>query len=520
MPVMSVTPTPNVAGEGPPSAAGEPQPFEGRVQLRAGESLRGRAARGTIINAAFQVGAAGLDLLRRLIVAAFLTASEFGLWGLLVAGLITLVWLKQIGVNDKYIQQAEDDQETAFQKAFTLELLYTLGFYVLIAGALPGYALLIGQPEIIIPGFVLSLAVLATALQTPNWIWLRRMEYLRHRMLVIVDPVVTFLVTVPLAVAGLGYWSLIIGAVTGAGAGALAAVWASPYRLAIRFDRGTLREYFGFSWPLLVVSGSSLVIVQLSLIVGEAVFGLAGVGIIGLSGAITSYGDRVNGLVTRTIYPAVCAVRDRRELLFESFVKSNRLGLMWAVPFGVGLTLFARDLVEFALGQQWLGAIAVLQAFGLIMAANQVAFNWSAFMRATNDTRPLAVSGVAAMATFVAVGVPLMFGLGIDGYVSAMIAVTAVQLAARTFYLKRLFAGFRLLTHMGRAAAPVVPAVGVVLGLRMLEGAGRGIGVVLAEVALYAAVTVAATIFFERRLLREIMGYLRRPRPAVASPAG
>ena len=34
-------------------------------------------------------------------------------------------------------------------------------------------------------------------------------------------------------------------------------------------------------------------------------------------------------------------------------MKSNRLALMWGVPFGVGLTLFAADLVEFGIGEEW-----------------------------------------------------------------------------------------------------------------------------------------------------------------------
>ena len=41
----------------------------------------------------------------------------------------------------------------------------------------------------------------------------------------------------------------------------------------------------------------------------------------------------------------MCAVADRTELLFETFVKSNRLALMWAMPSGLGLALFAPDLV-------------------------------------------------------------------------------------------------------------------------------------------------------------------------------
>src|SRR5687767_7088065 len=99
--------------------------FEGRFDL-GGQSLRTHTARGVMINSAFQVGLAGLGLLKRVAVAAFLTASEFGVWGLLLTTLITLAWLKQIGVGDKFIQQSEDDQVLAFQKAFTIELAYTL----------------------------------------------------------------------------------------------------------------------------------------------------------------------------------------------------------------------------------------------------------------------------------------------------------------------------------------------------------------------------------------------------------
>ena len=62
---------------------------------------------------------------------------------------------------------------------------------------------------------------------------------------------------------------------------------------------------------------------------GETELGLAGAGMIGLAGSIRAYGDRVDAIVTQTLYPAICAVKDRTDLLFEAFVKSNRLGLMW-----------------------------------------------------------------------------------------------------------------------------------------------------------------------------------------------
>ena len=54
--------------------------------------------------------------IRGFVVAALLTASDYGLWGVLVVLLSTLLWLKQAGVNEKYIQQQDHDQQLAFQR--------------------------------------------------------------------------------------------------------------------------------------------------------------------------------------------------------------------------------------------------------------------------------------------------------------------------------------------------------------------------------------------------------------------
>ena len=78
----------------------------------------------------------------------------------------------------------------------------------------------------------------------------------------------------------------------------------------------------------------------------------------------------------------ICAVKDRADLMQEAFLKSNRMGMLWATPTGLGIFLFAPDLVHFVIGSRWEEAIPVIQAFGLIAVFNQIAFNWTAFFRA------------------------------------------------------------------------------------------------------------------------------------------
>lgn len=483
---------------------------EGRLPEAVNQSgLRHHTARGVIINSAFQVGLAALNLLRRLVVAAFLTVAEFGIWGALLATLFLVVFLKDAGIGDKYVQQSEDDQELAFQKLFTIDLLLSGLTMGLAAIALPLFALAYGKSEIILPGLVLSLAVLGSSLQSPNIVYYRQMDFVRQRTLQAVDPCVAFVLTVGLAVAGAGYWSLVVGAVVGSFVGAAVALRMCPYRLGFHLPRGTAGEYFSFSWPLMLARGGGIAIGQTTLLISTRTLGLAAAGAIALATAISQFSRGVDTIVTQTLYPGICAVRERMDLLFEAFIKSNRLALMWGVPFGVGVALFAPDFVHFVVGDRWEPAIVVLQAFGLVAAMNQLGFNWAAFLRALGNTRPIAVLAVVNMAAFLAITTPALIVYGLPGFAAATIVAELVTLTARMHQLKRLFTQFRPIRHALRGAGPVVPGVALVATLRLLETGERSAGLALAEAVLYGLVTVGATVLAERSLVRELRGYLK-----------
>jgi O-antigen/teichoic acid export membrane protein len=487
-------------------------------------NLRVRAARGTLVNSAFQIGLAGVNLFKRVAVAAFLTREEFGIWGIILTILITLVWLKQVGIFDKYVQQSEADQELAFQKAFTLELVMSAGYFALCCVVLPVYALAYGHSDILLPGIILSSSVLLTALQTPAWIPYRELEYARQRVLTSVDPLVSAVAMIGLAAAGFGVWGVAVGAVIGSAAGAVVCVAASRYRLRLRFDRATARQYISFSWPLLGLGFTRLIVVQGTLLVASHAVGLAGVGAIGLATSVAAFTDRVDGIVSQTIYPAVCAVADRAERLAEVFVKSNRVALMWAMPFGVALLLFASDLVHFVLGDKWESAIGLFAAIGLMCALGQVAFNWTVFMRATNRTRPMFVAALVELCVFVVVSIPATLAYGLTGYAVGFGVATLAQIVVRTIYMRTLFRDFSAVRQLLRAIAPTVPATALVVAIRLLVPADRTATQAVAELTCFVVASLAFTYLFERRLITEILGYvtgrLSRGAPPANAAAG
>ncbi len=477
---------------------------------RGGESLRVTAARGTIVNAAFQIGLSGLNLVRRLGVAAFLTAEEYGIWGIIMGTLVTLSWLKSVGIGDKYIQQREADQERAYQRAFTLELGMSALYFVLAAIALPLYALAYGHTDIILPGLLLSVSVLIHAFQTPSWIAYRRLEYAKQRMLTSVDPVVSIVATLALGAAGFGYWGLVLGSLVGSVLGGIVCTSWSPYRMRLAYDRGTLKEYASFSGPLIALGMTNLLFVQGVLLVANHAVGLAAVGIIGLTNGISHFANRADQVVSQTIYPAVCRVADNIERLREVFIKSNRVALMWAMPFAAGLALFAGDFVRFVLGERWNDAVPLLAIVALGCGFGQIAFNWSVFMRALNRTRPLLTASLVNAVVFLAAAVPAMLLFGLNGYLAGTIVGITSQILVRRHYVRQILGDFSVVRQLARAVTPVLPGVAIVLLGRLLSDQPSTGPQVIAEIVVFVDVTAMCTYWYERSLVTEILGYLRR----------
>jgi O-antigen/teichoic acid export membrane protein len=481
-------------------------------------SLRRRTARGTVVNSVWLGALASLSVVRGVIAAALLGAADYGIYGLLAIVFGTLGALGAVGFDDKYIHQDHPDQKAAFEIAFTLQTILCCLFAAIGLIALPLFALLYDEPKILVPGIVLSLTWPLLALQTPIWVFYRRMDFLRQRILQSYELVVSFVVTVALAIAGLGYWSLVIGGVAGTAVGALVAVLNSPYRLRFRWEGGSVREYSSFSWPLWLGSLSGVLTGQVLITAAARALGAAAVGAIALSTTISGYTKRVDDIVTQTLYPAICAVKDRTDLLFESFSKSNRLALLWGFPAGIGLALFGADIIRHVFGEDWELAIPVIQVLGVTAAVDQIGFNWTAFARARGETRPLAVAAVAIAVVMIAAGVPLVLSEGLTGYAIALAAGTLAGMAVRMVYLTRLFPAFGILRHVSRAILPTVPAALLILAERAVTGGGGGAGRAVVEAIAYAAVVIAGTLVAERALLREAIGYLRRE-AAPATPA-
>ena len=290
---------------------------------------------------------------------------------------------------------------------------------------------------------------MAFALQAPQWVFFKRMEYVRLRTLQAIVPLGTVVVTVPLLLAGVGVWALVIGPFVGNLAAILAAWRASPY--ALRLRGGGFRRYLRFSWPVFVTSLVALLVLQGQIAVFGLRDGLVAAGFVTLAATLTRYADRADQILATTIYPAIVRVRERGEVLAELFEKANRLTLMWAFPFGAGFALFGADLIVFVLGDEWRGAIVLLGGMAVAVALQQVGYSWFAFYRARGESWPQAVESAVFGASFAVLAVPGALLWDSWGFVIGRVGLHAVR-ARRARRVRAAAAARRAAVRAGRCA--------------------------------------------------------------------
>ena len=516
---------PAAAADGPPDAAAPDRahaaaPGGPPDAATTSAGLRTALARGGVVNAVFLSGAEALVLLQGLLATALLGPRAIGLYGVVTTTAMTIVALRRVGIDEAFVQEAAADEEAEFQRAFTVELALGLAGAALIAALAPVLAALYGDGRLLPLTLAVAYLPVAFALQAPQWVFFKRMDYLRLRALQAIVPLGTVAVTLPLLLAGVGVWALVIGPACGNAAAVAAALRAAPYRLRLRPDRAAARRYLRFSWPVFVTSLTLLVVAQGQVAVFGLSDGLAAAGWITLAATLTRYADRADQILATTMYPAIVRVRDRADVLEELFAKANRLSLMWAFPFGAGLALFGADLVRFVLGDAWEGAIVLLAGLALAAALQQVGYPWFAFYRARGESWPQAVESAALAGSFLALAVPGALLGGALWFVAGRLCCTACVLGVRRAYLRRLLPGVSLARLAARAGAPVLLASLPVLVLRVaLWGAHRTVAQALAELVLWGIGLVVATRRLESPLLRELWGYLR-PGPAAAGAPG
>lgn len=262
----------------------------------------------------------------------------------------------------KYLIQTEfkDDKEKkdATNVAFWTNFGISITLWLIIAIFRNPIAANIGNPTL-----GMGIAVAALALPMTSFSSIQMALFKRgfdFRILFysrVIGALIPFCVTIPLALLGIGYWSIVIGTLCGRVFDAVFLTIKSNWKPELFYKVDVFKRMFSFSAWTLVESITVWFTVWIGVfIVGRILNDY-------YTGLYTTAMNTVNSIMsivvsasTGVLFSTLSRLQNNDDEFLNVFLKFQRIVAMFVIPMGIGILVYQRPVTYFLLGEQWLEA--------------------------------------------------------------------------------------------------------------------------------------------------------------------
>ena len=381
-----------------------------------------------------------IGFISTIILARLLLPSDFGLASMATAIIAMLQLLGAFNFEMALIQK-QNAERRHYDTVWTMDIIFAAicaaGLLLLAHPAARFYA----EPRLTAIMQVLAFSTLMGGLTNVGVIaFQKEMQFAKEFKFVMSKRLITFVVTISLAVLWRDYWALVIGTVTATLLGVVISYVSQPYRP--RLSLAARHELFNFSkWMLVVNLLNFLHHRSVDFIIGKT-SGARALGLYNLSYEISNLAttDMV-APISRATFPGYVKLASDIQALQREFLNVTSMIALIAVPTGVGIAATSDLIVGLILGSKWTDAaplIAILAFYGVIQSLQS---NFGAILLALGKAR--ASSGI--MAIYVSVLIPsIIYGAHQDGSRGAAFATLAVGIAMMPVNFTLVFKAIRL----------------------------------------------------------------------------
>jgi len=449
-----------------------------------------------------------------ILVARILTPADFGLVTMATVFLSVVMMLSEFGVGVAVITLRElPDSQLRQLNTFSILLgLAGTALTALMAYPLGAFFRAPDLPPVL---FLVGCTFAISSLQTVPGALLRR--ELRFRTLALID--VTRGVLVPAvtligALAGLRYWALAIGSLSGAALNALMVLAVRRVGLERPRARG-LGPALHFSRDILVGRLAWVVYQDGDFAVAGRRLTQSAVGDYSMAWTIATAPIEKVTMVLSEVTPSLfSAVQHDRVALRRYFLNLTEMLCLATFPASVGLALVSRDLVAVALGPNWVGAAAPLALLALYAGARSVSVLYAHVFTATRDTR-FAMWLTIAGAVLLLGGFVIGSRWGPTGIAGAWLVIHPLLSVVSLFRVRRSlevrFAGYLQALRLGLDGT-ILMVGALLIAQHFLVPAWTPGARLSLLIPAGAVVYLLTTLGLHRQRLRHILEWLRRTR--------
>lgn len=274
----------------------------------------------------------------------------------------------------KYLVQHEfkDDDEKYKNSnvAFWTNLCISLILWAIITIFREPIATLVGNPGL---GSVVAIACIQlpiTSFSSVQMALYRRGFNFRKLFFIrIIAVFIPLVITIPLALFGLSYWALIIGAIFGQLSNAIILTIKSKWKPKLYYNVRILKEMLSFSiWTLVEAISIWLTTWVDVFIIGS----ILNIHYLGLYKTSTSIVNSLMSIITASIIPVLFSALSRLQNDTEQFnplyFRTQRYVSIILFPLGIGVYIFSNLATKIFLGNQWGEASGIIGIWALTSA--------------------------------------------------------------------------------------------------------------------------------------------------------
>jgi O-antigen/teichoic acid export membrane protein len=472
-------------------------------------SIGARTVRGMFWAYGSFVAGRSLTLVSTAILARLLDPRDFGLVALALVFTAFLETVADLGLSQALVvtpdAQVLERADTVFLASIGLGAALT----AVVAGLGPVTALFFHQSALSWLMGLLGMNFLLRALGSTHYALAeKRIDFRARTRAEVADVAVRGVVSIALAVAGLGAASIVLGYLAGTIA-LSATLWiVVPWRPRLRARRDDLRALVRFSAAYsgvdaVVALSNNVDYVFVGRVLGPAALGLYSLGF-RLPELLILNLSLVAG---RVLFPAFAAIAS--DALADAFLVAFRYTMMVALPLAAGLAALSHPLILALFGDKWegsVGAMRVLSLYALFLTVNIPA---GTAYKATRRPQVLLALAIPRFVVLV-VSIAVLVDRGIVAVAACQAGAAGVVALLSTVLAARLLA-VRPGALLGELWAPLLAAALTGAALLVVQHTLPRWPALLAGVVVGAVVYIGVLWVVKREDLEHLW---RRLRPA------
>ncbi|MBD3868858.1 MAG: lipopolysaccharide biosynthesis protein [Acidobacteria bacterium] len=400
-----------------------------------------------------------------LILAKLLSPEDFGMVAVASMVIELLYLMKDLGVSQALIYRQEDSELSVNTGLILVTGINTILF--LAAAALsPLIARFYDDPDLMPVVLVLSSNLIWIGLKAAPEAKLRKnMEFRRLVVPNVVPVLIASAVSIFMALAGYGVWSLVIRALIVNVLGTLLIFRYARHRPSLKFSRSVARGLLSYGKFIVGTSVFLVLFYNLDKLFISRWGGVVALGYYTLAMRIASLPvSELSHVVCKVMFPVMSKLGNEPEKLRSTFLNTVKYSSLVAIPMSLGIAVFVPPVVELIYGDKWAPIIIPLQLLAFYALFRSLSSIIHETFKATGVPHLMQRYVIVRLVLLLGAVAPVMYFKGLNSMCAAMVLLNFLVTAMELFTISRrieLPVSSILVTFLKPAVVATVLVLGV-----------------------------------------------------------